>query len=147
MGSVQEEWLIYFHPRGTTRYAKWIWWWKPPNGFAHCGALKYIPKHDMWEHLHFTHAGIRTEVVSQEDCQKFLEYLYDYEILVCPIKDDWHLMRIKELSCVSFIMRLIGFYRWWIITPYQLYCALIKAGYKSFWKKPRINNGRQIENS
>ena len=72
-----------------------------------------------------------------EDCQKFLQYLYDYEILVCPIKDDWHLMRIKELSCVSFIMRLIGFYRWYIITPYQLYCALLKAGYKPFWNKSK----------
>ena len=30
-------------------------------------------------------------------------------------------------------MRLIGYYKWWIFTPYQLYCALIKAGYKSFW--------------
>ena len=46
MGSIQEEWLIYFHPRGTERYAKWIKWWKPPHGFAHCGAFKYIAKHE-----------------------------------------------------------------------------------------------------
>ena len=135
MGSIQEEWLIYFHDTRTKRYAKWIKWWKPPYGFAHCGALKYIPEHDVWEHIHFTHAGIRTEIISNNETQKFLSYLYNFEILVCPFKDDWHLMRIKELSCVSFIMRLIGFYRWYIITPFQLYCALRKAGYKRFWNK------------
>ena len=110
MGSIQEEWLIYFHDTRTRRYAKWIWWWKPPTGFAHCGALKYIPQHDVWEHIHFTHAGMRTEILSPSEANQFLDYLYDFEILICPVKDDWHLMRIKELSCVSFIMRLIGFY-------------------------------------
>ena len=136
-GSIQEEWLIYFHNTRTERYAKWIKWWKPPYGFAHCGALKYIPQHDVWEHIHFTHAGMRTEIISPKEANQFLDYLYDFEILVCPVKDDWHLMRIKELSCVSFIMRLIGFYRWYIITPYQLYCALLKAGYKPFWNKSK----------
>ena len=143
MGSIQEEWLIYFHNTRTTKYAKWIWWLKPPYGFSHCGALKYISELDSWEHIHFTHAGIRTEIISADKASKFLEYLYQFEILICPVKDDWHLFRIKELSCVSFIMRLIGFYRWWIITPYQLYCALRNAGYLSFWKK-RKNHGKKI---
>jgi len=147
MGSIQEEWLIYFHPRGTERYAKWIKWWKPPHGFAHCGAFKYIAKHDIWEHIHFTHAGIRTELITPDDMTKFLTFLTDYEILVCPVKDDYQFFRIKEISCVSLIMRLIGFYRWYIITPYQLYCALIKAGYKSFWSKPRTNNDRETKDS
>ena len=145
MGSIQEEWLIYFHNTRTTKYAKWIWWWKPPYGFAHCGALKYIPDYDMWEHIHFTHAGIRTEILKPEQANKILNILYEFEIIICPVKDDWHLFRIKELSCVSFIMRLIGFYKWWIITPYQLYCALLKAGYKPFWNKPKgnFNNGNK----
>jgi hypothetical protein len=135
MGSIQEEWLIYFHSRGTQKYAKWIWWWKPKPGFSHCGALKYIPDLDVWEHIEFTHAGIKTSYLNKQESKEFLNYLYDFEILVCPVKDDWHLFRIKELSCVSFIMRLIGFYRWYIITPWQLYCALRKQGYKRFWSK------------
>jgi len=73
--------------------------------------------------------------LNKEQSKNLFAYLYDYEILVCPVKQDWHLFRIKELSCVSFVMRLIGFYRWYIITPWQLYCALRKAGYKRFWNK------------
>tara|TARA_R100000656_G_scaffold29038_1_gene25381 strand:+ start:1113 stop:1565 length:453 start_codon:yes stop_codon:yes gene_type:complete len=148
MGSIQEEWLVYFSNELTKRYAKWklilAWWWKPPYGFSHCGALKYIPKLDIWEHIQFTHAGLRTSILNKDEASELLSKLYQFEILICPIKNDWHLFRIKELSCVSFIMRLIGFYRWWIITPYQLYCALLKAGYKPFWKK-RENHGKKTK--
>jgi len=69
-------------------------------------------------------------------------YLKDYKLLRCPVKNDWHLLRIKDLTCVAFIMRLIGFYKWYIFTPYQLYCALIKAGYKSFWDKTKDPNDK-----
>ena len=33
---------------------------------------------------------------------------------------------IKEHSCVSFVQRLLGLKKWFIFTPYQLYCALNK---------------------
>lgn len=139
MGSVQKEWLIYFYNARTQRYAKWTWWWKPKPGFSHCGALHYDINVEKWINMEFTHAGIKVDILSPIAAENLFEKLYDFEILVCPQKDDWHLMRIKELSCVSFIMRLIGFYRWWIITPYQLYCALLKAGYSSFWQKRETN--------
>ena len=139
MGSVQKEWLVYFTDARTVRYAKWIWWWKPKPGFRHCGALHYDTNVEKWIHVEFNHAGIEITILSPIAAANLFDKLYDFEVLVCPKKDDWHLMRIKELSCVSFIMRLIGFYRWWIITPYQLYCALLKAGYSSFWQKRETN--------
>ena len=139
MGSIQKEWLVYFSDARTVRYAKWIWWWKPKPGFRHCGALHYDTNVEKWLHVEFNHAGIETTIRSPIAAENLFDKLYDFEILICPKKDDWHLMRIKELSCVSFIMRLIGFYRWWIITPYQLYCALLKARYSSFWQKRETN--------
>ena len=142
MGSIQKEWLVYFSDARTVRYAKWIWWWKPKPGFRHCGALHYDTNVKKWLHVEFNHAGIETTILSPIAAENLFDKLYNFEILICPKKDDWHLMRIKELSCVSFIMRLIGFYRWWIITPYQLYCALLKAGYSSFWEKG-TNHGKK----
>ena len=139
MGSIQKEWLVYFYNARTVRYAKWTWWWKPKPGFSHCGALHYDTNVEKWLHVEFNHAGIETTILSPIAAENLFDKLYDFEILICPKKDDWHLMRIKELSCVSFIMRLIGFYRWWIVTPYQLYCALLKAGYSSFWQKRETN--------
>ena len=97
---------------------------------------------DLSLSMEFNHAGIETTILSPIAAEELFAKLYDFKILICPKKNDWHLMRIKELSCVSFVMRLIGFYRWWIITPYQLYCALLKAGYKPFWEK-RENHGKK----
>jgi|TARA_Y100000296_G_scaffold67492_1_gene80136 hypothetical protein len=145
MGSIQEEWLVYFF-ESKSRYSKYLWWWKHKPGFTHCGALKYIADKDVWEHIQGTHAGIRSEILDPNAASDLLAKLYHSKILVCPVKDDWHFVNLNLLSCVTFTMKLIGFYRWWIITPYQLYCALLNAGYKPFWKK-RENHGQKTKNT
>ena len=146
MGSIQEEYLVYFF-EPKARYSKYIWWsWNYTPRFTHCGSLNYNPDKKIWNHIQFTHAGIKIELLDEDQASELLAKLHGFEILICPVKDDWQIMRIKELSCVSFTMRLIGFYKWWIVTPYQLYCALIKAGYKSFWKN-RDNHGKKTKNT
>ena len=84
--------------------------------------------------MEFTHANIKVTVLTKKQSDNLFAKLHSFKILICPQKEDWHLMRIKELSCVTFVMRLIGFFRWYIITPHHLYCALINAGYEPFWK-------------
>ena len=86
-----------------------------------------------------------TDVRSKDEVEDILGFLKQYKVLRCPVKDDWKLLRIKDITCVSWIMRLIGFYRWWIFTPYQLYCALIKAGYKSFYEPKDPNYDKKTE--
>ena len=131
MGSVQKEWLVYFYEADEYPYPDWLQFLK--KGFKHCGAISYNSKHDSWIHLEYTHAGIRLSHLDKKELEDMLDYLKQFKVLRCPVKDQWHLIRFKDLTCVAFMMRLIGFYKWYIITPYQLYCALIKQGYKSFW--------------
>ena len=141
MGSVQEEWLIYFYEASDHPYPEWLRFLK--KGFKHCGALSYNSKNDIWVHLEFTHAGIRLSFLEKKELESMLGYLKQFKVLRCPVKNEWHMLRIKDTTCVTFIMRLIGFYKWYILTPYQLYCALIKAGYKSFNQKikdPNVKN-------
>jgi hypothetical protein len=133
MGHIQEEWLIYFYEDGVkNRYTKYLWWLK--KGFTHCGGLKFDAERNIWLHLQFTHAGIKLDVLTPEEASGLFNYLHKFKILKCPIKDNWQFIRFKDMTCVSFVMRLIGFYKWYILTPHQLYCALINAGYSSFWK-------------
>ena len=131
MGSVQKEWLVYFYEADEYPYPDWLQFLK--KGFKHCGAISYNSKHDSWIHPEYTHAGIRLSHLDKKELEDMLAYLKQFKVLRCPVKDQWHLIRFKDLTCVAFMMRLIGFYKWYIITPYQLYCALIKQGYKSFW--------------
>tara|TARA_A100000172_G_C3014006_1_gene100828 strand:- start:95 stop:544 length:450 start_codon:yes stop_codon:yes gene_type:complete len=149
MGSIQEEWLIYFHPARTQRYSKWTKWWCRKPNFGHCGALQYIPEKKIWIDLQGTHDGIQVLILTPEEATDKLSYLHPYEILICPVKQDWHFTNLNLLSCVTFMMKLIGFYKWWIITPYQLYCALLNAGYKPFWNKSNKgnNNGKKKTDS
>jgi len=131
MGHIQKEWLVYFYEADEYPYPEWLQFLK--KGFKHCGAISYNSKHDSWIHLEYTHAGIRLSHLDKKELEDMLAYLKQFKVLRCPVKDQWHLIRFKDLTCVAFMMRLIGFYKWYIITPYQLYCALIKQGYKSFW--------------
>ncbi len=145
MGSIQEEWLIYFHPARTQKYSKWTKWWCRKPNFGHCGALQYIPEKKIWIDLQGTHNGIQVLILTPEEATDKLKYLHPYEILICPVKEDWHFTNLNLLSCVTLMMKLIGFYRWWIITPYQLYCALLNAGYKPFWNKSNKGNTKNGE--
>jgi hypothetical protein len=133
MGFIQTEWLVYFYEADNHPYSDWLRFLK--KGYKHCGALSYYHAKDTWVHLEFTHAGIKLSYLDKKEVEDTFHYLSNFKMLRCPVRDQWHLLRIKDLTCVSFIMRLIGFYKWYIFTPYQLYCALIKAGYKSFYNQ------------
>ena len=101
------------------------------------GALGYCATNDQWFGLQYTHEGIVHQFITKNEIVDIFAYfkVNDYKILTVPVQYKWKLIWIKEHSCVSFIMRLIGFHSWWIFTPYQLYCALKKSGIKSFCGK------------
>ena len=139
MGYLQEEWLVYFYEAPDHPYRDWLKFLK--KGFKHCGVLGFNPELKRWIHLEWTHAGIRHTVLHNDEVTRIISYMSNYEIVKCPVRNNWHLLRIKDFTCVTFVMRLIGFYKWYIFTPYQLFCALRKAGYSSFYK----TNGQKKE--
>jgi len=135
---LQKEYLIYFHENpDPTKVSWWIKLLCRKKKFRHVGALGYNPYHDMWYSLQYTHEGIIHQFVTKDELYNILAYfrINDYKVLNVPVKKEWKLIWIKEHSCVSFIMRLIGYHSWFVFTPYQLYCALKKKGIKSFWEK------------
>ena len=139
MGFVQKEWLIYFYENPKEERSPWLHFIK--SGFRHCGALGYVQPIKRWVHLEWTHHGVRHILLDDDEMDKIISYMYDFKMLRCPVRRDWQLFRIKDMNCVSWIMRLIGYHRWYIFTPYQLYCALIKDGYSSFYN----TNGQKKE--
>ena len=143
MGLVQKEWLVYFYESELEPREDWLYFIK--KGFRHCGALGYVPTTGKWNHIEWTHRGIVHTTLEEEEIMNILTYLQDFKVLKCPVKQEYQLLRIKDYTCVSFIMRLIGFYKWWIFTPYQLFCALKKAGYEDYYSVLRNNYGQKKE--
>jgi len=135
MEYIQKEYLIYFY-EDTSIPRHWLvdFFCKKPK-FKHVGAWGYNPYSDQWFGIEYTHRGIKHQFYSKEQMETILAYFKKnkFAVLKVPVKHNWKLIWIKEHSCVSFIMRLIGYENWFIWTPYQLFCALKKKGIKSFY--------------
>ena len=106
MGFVQKEWLIYFYENPKEERSPWLHFVK--KGFRHCGALGYVQPIQRWVHLEWTHMGVRHILLDDDEMNQIISYMYDFKMLKCPVKDLYQLLRIKDYTCVSFVMRLIG---------------------------------------
>ena len=129
MEHIQYQWIVYFYsPRK-------IYWWQRwrRKGFHHCGAIRYDPSKKTWINLEMINSQILVENLNKEEITKMMDGLrrvngrmVQLTRSVKPKIPSFCEWWIKEHSCVSFVQRLLGMKRWFIFTPYQLYCALRK---------------------
>lgn len=129
----QNEWLVYFYEnRDYHRHTKFF-----KKGFKHCGVMSYDPEKKIWLIAEFLFGKLNIEILNEEEVDKIFRLIKikNGHIVKVPVQDtipsfptimgSW----IKEHSCVSYVQRLIGWSRFWIFTPNQLYCALKKNGF------------------
>jgi hypothetical protein len=43
----------------------------------------------------------------------------------------------RLMYCVSFIKHIVGLNKFWVLTPYQLYCELLKDGAQIMFEKDK----------
>ncbi len=129
----QNEWLVYFYENldyhKSTRFFK--------KGFKHCGVMSYDAEHKVWllVEYNFGHLFVETLIEKQVDAIFKMISLKKGHIFKVPVQ--YKLTRfptfmgswIKEHSCVSYVQRLLGLDKFWIFTPYQLFCELKKRGF------------------
>ena len=108
----QNEWLVYFYEnRDYHRHTKFF-----KKGFKHCGVMGYDAEKKIWIISEYLFGKLNIEILNEDEVDKISKFPV--------IMGSW----IKEHSCVSYVQRLIGWSRFWIFTPNQLYCALKKNG-------------------
>jgi hypothetical protein len=129
----QNEFLVYFvhneDGHWQTKYFK--------DGFKHCGVISYDTDTKHWIIIEYIFGQILVETISDKEADAFFRLVRIRNGVVLKGENisertgfpsfmgSW----IKEHSCVSYVQRLIGLNKWWIFSPYQLYCALKKRGY------------------
>ena len=129
MEYIQYQWLVYFYsPRKISWFQKWR-----KKGFHHCGAIRYDPVKKTWINLELINSQVLLENLDKEEVKNMLEHIKRLNGKIVQLSRivntknttifEWW---IKEHSCVSFVQRLLGLKKWFIFTPYQLYCALNK---------------------
>lgn len=133
MERIRSEWLIFFYtPFNPPWYTKWR-----KKGYTHVGAISYQPDFKCWIMVEGLYGRLNIELMSNEEVQNVLSYvkrlhgmvIKGEEKITANFRGEWW---VKEHSCVSYMQRLLGLRKFWIFTPYQLFCALRKMGFTIF---------------
>ena len=104
----------------------WKYFTKHREGFSHVYAVSYDPELSLWKKLEFTTTGFNYEVLTGKKATQLVLQMHitnkciEYEVQDDPI----YIPRL--MYCVSFIKHLLGIKKFWLLTPYQLYCELLK---------------------
>jgi hypothetical protein len=121
-------WLIIFMPRDQSDFWTLFTWHR--KNFDHCLALHYDPVAGFWIKVEWSSHGLRCEPVLQSDVDLILAKCHSDKWPCLKYCDRvYYHMPVFGYYCVTTIKHLLGF-KSWAFTPYQLYCALKKAGAK-----------------
>jgi len=129
----QNEWLVYFYE--SNDHHRHIRFFK--KGFKHCGVMGYEPHMKIWLLVEYNYGHLFVETLSKKEVDAIFRMIQikkghiikvpvSYKLTGFPsFMGSW----IKEHSCVSYVQRLLGLNKFWIFTPYQLFCELKKKGF------------------
>ena len=122
MGYFSKEWLVFFYDPPNE---EWYHIFRK-KGMAHCGACYYDTQKGVWVVLEHIHKRLDVSILQGDDKWRLFQAAW-----------------LREHSCVTIVMRLIGINRL-IITPFQLYKYLIKNG-STKWAFLEHQNTNQIQ--
>jgi len=127
------KWIICFRPALNIGIWKLFTLHRPD--FQHVYAVRYDPELGVWVTFEFASQRFNFEWCSGDEAaflvgdlfenHKCIEIESDYGSAIC-------LPRL--IYCVSFVKHILGINNPFILTPYQLYCELIKRGGKPIFE-------------
>ena len=129
MGYFQKEWMIFFY---DPPQEEWYHVFRR-KGMAHCGAFYFDPNKNTWIMIEHIHKRLDVSLLQGEELNRVIYHILSNNGVILRTKRFKHKSRLfqaawlREHSCVTIIMRLIGINRL-IITPFQLYKYLVKNG-------------------
>tara|TARA_R100000278_G_scaffold8595_1_gene10563 strand:- start:2715 stop:3269 length:555 start_codon:yes stop_codon:yes gene_type:complete len=133
------KWIICFCESPNLGF--WKFFTKKHPKFSHAFAVQYFPELDQWIKIEFTTQGFNFIALQGENANELIAFMIsectciEYEATSYPI---W-LPRL--LYCVSFMKHLCNIRNIFILTPYQLYCELLKRGGQVIFKQKGEEHG------
>ena len=126
-------WIVCF------RHADNIGPWKlitlHTKQFGHVFAVRYDNDLGLWMRFECASQRFRFEILGEEESD-FLAYdMLENCICVETEVQDSNIYAPRWLYCVSFVKHILGMNKPWILTPYQLYCELIKKEHRIIFVK------------
>lgn len=110
--------------------------------FGHCYIVDYDPQANVWIKAECASERMNFQVFSGEEVTDLVGYLSEYATCIDARGKKQAIYFPRWLYCVSFVKHFLGIKKWWIVTPYQLYCELRKEGCEFiFTETEEIPNG------
>lgn len=124
MTNDDNEWLVAFYPESNSWYGKLV-----PGEFKHVALFRYSPEANCWIYLDHDFSGVHcfTYPGVEEKLEPLARAVSKCAIVRMKVKPRRFCFRGIS-TCVSYVKHALGFNRPWIITPDQLYWALLANG-------------------
>lgn len=126
----------------SENYGTWslFTFWR--KGFNHCFIVDYDPIANVWMKAECASERMNFQVFSGDEVDALVGTLCTYATCVDAQGDKNATYFPRWLYCVSFVKHFLGIKKWWIVTPYQLYCELLKQGHPLIFEETEeIVNG------
>jgi hypothetical protein len=129
---VVDHWVICFQK--SDNIGLWRLFTLFRQDYGHVFATKFIPELKSWLVVDFSSERLHIDLLMGEESDKlFLKMMSSTACVEIQCKND--IIQLPRLNyCTSFIKHIIGIKKFWILTPYQLYCELIKLGGKRMFE-------------
>ena len=118
------KWIIVFSK--AKNIGIWKWFTMGREDYSHVFAVRYDVELDCWFRLEFASERMNFEAIRGDEADLLFAHMMSNCICVDVEVGADSIYFPRWLYCVSFVKHIIGCNKWWILTPYQLYCELIK---------------------
>lgn len=129
----------------SQNYGTWrlFTFWR--KGFNHCYIVDYDPKAKVWLKAECASKSMVFNAYKEDESDLLVGSLIEYATCVDATGTKTAIYFPRWLYCVSFVKHFLGINKWWIITPYQLYCELRRQGHQHIFEKEQgDSNGFDI---
>lgn len=118
--------VVFSETKNRGTWKLFTWWRK---GFSHVFVVDYDPDIDVWIKAECASEKMNFQFFKDDSADLLIGHLAENCTCVDARGDAKAIYFPRWLYCVSFVKHFLGIRKWWILTPYQLYCELRKDGH------------------
>lgn len=118
--------VVFAETKNLGTWKLFTWWRK---GFSHVFVLDYNAELDVWIKAECASERMKFEMYKDEQADILIGDVSSRCTCVDARGSMNNIYFPRWLYCVSFVKHFLGIKKWWILTPYQLYCELRKDGH------------------
>lgn len=129
------KWVICF--RKTDNVGPWKLFTSHRPQYGHVFAVRYDVSLDIWMKFECASQRFVFDLLDENESDHLVHDMIENCVCVETEPEDVFIYAPRWLYCVSFVKHIVGMRKPWVLTPYQLYCELIKRPHRIIFEKDK----------